>query len=102
MRDEWLESSSAGRDLQVLGTLSMRQQCGSQGAFKTAKRANCILGFIQHITACQSKEVIPMLYLVLVQPPLKYHVQFCAPQCSGNVKILDIRAKEGIKTGKMP
>lgn len=63
---------------------------------------NHILGCVKHSTASWLKESILLLYLVLVQTHLAYCVQFCAPQCSGNVEILDIRAKEGIKTGKMP
>lgn len=59
LRHRWdmsgLESSSAGRDLQVLGTLSMRQQCGSQGAFKTAKRANCLVEDTKHSTVSGQK-----------------------------------------------
>lgn len=77
LRDEGLESSPAEIDLRVWADdkLNMSQQCTLE-----AKRANRILGCIEHSRASQSREVIVPLYPVLVQPYLEYSVQFWVPQ----------------------
>ena len=49
--------------------------------------ANCILGCIKHSVTSWSKEVITLLYSVLVQPHLKCHVRFWAPQFQKDVKV---------------
>lgn len=59
------------------------------------------MGCVRHSTASCSKEAILQLYLVLVQPPLKYHVQFCAPQYRGKVKILEWMQKRVSKLVKV-
>ncbi|PKU43370.1 rna-directed dna polymerase from mobile element jockey-like [Limosa lapponica baueri] len=66
--DERLKSSPADRDLGgwVDGKLNMSQRCAL-----AAKRANCVLGCIEHSIASQSREVIVPLYTALVWPHLK-------------------------------
>lgn len=48
----------------------------SQQSVLVSKSTKCILGYIKHDTASQSKEVIFPLHLALVQPCLEYGVQF--------------------------
>ena len=55
--------------------LKRSQQCAL-----AAKRAKGILGCIKHSTTSQSREVIILLYLVLVRPHLESCVQCWAPQ----------------------
>ena len=50
----------------------------------TAKRGNCILGWINHSTVSWSKEVILLQYLILIWPHLEYHALFWAPQYNKN------------------
>lgn len=45
-----------------------------------AKGANCILGCNEHSLTNWSKEMIFLLYLVLIQLHLEYRVNFSAPQ----------------------
>lgn len=74
------------RDMRILidGKFSMSQQCTL-----IAKRASLILEGIKYSTAKQWKEVIVPQYSALMQPQLKYCVQFCDPQYKNNIEILE-------------
>ena len=83
---EWLESSPAERDL---GVPVDSRLYTSQQRVLAARRANCIVGCIKHSITSWSKEVIILLYSVLLQPHLEYCVQFWAPQFKKDVKVLE-------------
>lgn len=75
LREEWLKSSPAGRDMRML--LSSKFYMGQQRSF-TAQRTKCILEYTKHCMTSWEKEGIILLYLV--QPHLQHCVQFWAPQ----------------------
>lgn len=54
-----------------------------------SKRAKDILGCMKHNTDSWSKDGILLLYLVLAWPHLEYFVQFWAPQCTKDDKVLE-------------
>jgi len=61
----------------------MNQQCAL-----AARRANHVLGCIKHSIASWSREVVVPLCTALVQPHLKYCVQFWVPQYK-DIKLLE-------------
>jgi len=80
-----LESSSADRDLGVLGgKLTMSQQCAL-----VAKKADGILGCVKLSVASRSREVLLPLCLALVRPHVEYSVQFWAPHFKKDEELLE-------------
>jgi len=81
-----LESSSAERDLGVLGDdrSTMSQQCALG-----AKKANGIPGCITRSVGSRAREVLPPLYTALMRPHLESCVQFRAPQFKKDEELLD-------------
>jgi len=74
----------------------MSQQCAL-----AAKRASCILGCIKHSITGPSKQVIILLYSVLVWPHFEYCVQFWAPQLKKHVKVLECGQRRATKLVKV-
>lgn len=75
------ESSPAKGDLRVLadGKLNV-SQLSAQGA----RKANHVLRYIEHSTTDRPREVIVPVCTALLQPHIKYCVQFSAPQYKAN------------------
>lgn len=74
---DWLESSSAEKDLVDPGWQQVKHESACALA---AKAASCLLGCTNRSVARQSKEVIFPLYAVFVSLRTEYHTRFWAPQ----------------------
>jgi len=82
---QWIKSSPE-KDLGVLADekLNMAQQCAP-----TVQKTNLILGCIERRVASRSREVIPLLYSVLVRPHLETCIQLWSPQHRRDVDLLE-------------
>ena len=94
LREEWLESSPAERDLVVLAGSRLHR---SQPHVLAAQRTNDTLGCIKHSTTSRSEEGIVPLCSALVQPHLEHCVKFWAPQFEKDVKVLECVQRKATK-----
>ena len=95
--EEWLECCPAERELGMLADSRLNR---SQEDALAAKRANPILGCIKHSITAWPKEVIVLLYSLLVWPHLEHCVQFWAPQFKDNVQVLECVQRRATKLVK--
>ncbi|PKU43222.1 hypothetical protein llap_6460 [Limosa lapponica baueri] len=92
VREKWLESCLAERDLgvQVNSQLNMSHQCAQVH----------ILAYIRNSVASRNEQVIFPVYLALVRLHLEFCVQFWAPHYKRDIEVLECaqrRAKQLVK-----
>ena len=73
-----------GKGSVVDGKVNMSQQYAL-----AAKKASCVLGCIGHSIASRLREVIVLIYCLLVQPHLEYCVWFWDLQYKKEIKLLE-------------
>lgn len=69
-----------------LGVLVDNKLKRSQQCVFAAKAANCFCGWVRKSMACQTREVIPLLYTALERPCLKSYIQCWASQSKRDMK----------------
>ncbi|KAK4831760.1 hypothetical protein QYF61_018958 [Mycteria americana] len=92
--DEWIESSPAEKDLEVLvdEKLSKSWRC-----VLAAQKANRILGCFKRSVASRSRDMILPLCSALVRPHLEYCVQLWGPQLKKDMDLLERVCKRATK-----
>ncbi|GAB0179553.1 cAMP-dependent protein kinase inhibitor alpha [Grus japonensis] len=92
--NEWIENSSADKDLEILVEEKLDFSWQSVLA---AQKANHILGCIKRRVASRSREVIVLLYLTLVRTHLEYCIQLWGPQYKKDMDLLEQIQKKAVK-----
>ncbi|KAK4830125.1 hypothetical protein QYF61_008552 [Mycteria americana] len=83
-----------------LALVTIRSSIASRLCALAAKKGNRILGCIKHSITSQPKDVIILLYSVLVWPHLEYCVQFWAPQFKKDIQVLECIQRKATKLVK--